>query len=590
MAKTIKDFGIAFLFLLAIATSVSAVNIAACGALAAGTSYDLTADIINSAAADCFTTGGNNVILNCNAHIVDGIDGANTHGFNTANNGIEVYNCTFTDWKNAIVSTGTSLVIHDINSSSNGGAGAAGEAGDLWFYTTGSSTITAYNLNFSGTTPAYRFLLSKVANARLENSTIDIGSSAMMLLNQSSNISISNVVADFSRVQMLPAGHTTDINISGTNAIVIKAINETSSNRLFFNMTSTNGGIVSSFLNGYTFIANLTNFTGTPAITISNSSGYTSRQFVPSVATSGSSQFVFALPSTTATLGTKLIQVVTSNFQPIAGATVLALVSYMGTYSARSCQGTTDGSGVTSCPALDSTTQYLLNVSATGYVTSSYVVIPVASQYNVILQQTFSPGFTYPNNNVTCEFTPGVASITNVSSTFTYRVYAANNASLFDYFGWNVYNGTTLFATANTSSATGGFLTATIVPYNVTDISVYGFYKLSSNATVYNCTAIYGVYYFNTSYNYTAASLLTALKTNDGGGWGTNLITIVFLIFALAVGALVSKLSVTAGLAAYILTLGVEATIGGTAWYFVLVNVIVVVGIIVYRDGMMGRY
>ena len=104
----------------------------------AGETYYLTADIIDSTTGVCFNITADNITLDCQNHLIDGIDGANSYGvyssrlLDTSTN-ITVKNCVVTDWSDgfyfydssnntvtdSIISSHVSIGIRIYNSSDN---------------------------------------------------------------------------------------------------------------------------------------------------------------------------------------------------------------------------------------------------------------------------------------------------------------------------------------------------------------------------------------------------------------------------------------------------------------------------------------
>ena len=85
-------------------TSSADINISGCAELnVAGETYYLIADIINSGTSKCINITANNVILDCQGHLVDGVDSFNTYGIylyrsSSTDTNITVKNCVVTDW------------------------------------------------------------------------------------------------------------------------------------------------------------------------------------------------------------------------------------------------------------------------------------------------------------------------------------------------------------------------------------------------------------------------------------------------------------------------------------------------------------
>ncbi len=90
-------------------TATTTASISNCAELnQAGTTYTLTADIINSASSTCMDITANNIVLDCQGHTIDASGTvSNTHGISISrgtatNTNITVRNCIVTDWSNGI--------------------------------------------------------------------------------------------------------------------------------------------------------------------------------------------------------------------------------------------------------------------------------------------------------------------------------------------------------------------------------------------------------------------------------------------------------------------------------------------------------
>lgn len=93
------------LVLLSLASVLGAdYNITSCQQLTSNNNYYLTQDIINNASTNCFwlITSDEYITLDCQGHVVDGVDGASTYGFRTlidTYGNLKIRNCIFTDWE-----------------------------------------------------------------------------------------------------------------------------------------------------------------------------------------------------------------------------------------------------------------------------------------------------------------------------------------------------------------------------------------------------------------------------------------------------------------------------------------------------------
>ncbi|MFH1072641.1 MAG: NosD domain-containing protein [Nanoarchaeota archaeon] len=115
-----------FLTFFVIAASASAVNINSCQTLgAAGTTYDLTQNILNFAGGTCMTITANSVILDCHGYRIDGVFlGVGERGISVATvPNVVVRNCIVTDFDFGIVSYGNFNLIQNNTADNNIWAG-----------------------------------------------------------------------------------------------------------------------------------------------------------------------------------------------------------------------------------------------------------------------------------------------------------------------------------------------------------------------------------------------------------------------------------------------------------------------------------
>ena len=96
-------------------------NISACSTLStAGETYVLTADVNDSNASPCMNVTANNVTLDCNGRLVDGLDVSGSQAiFVNSLSGVTVKNCRFSDFGYIYVSNSTNFTFSDNSSFSN---------------------------------------------------------------------------------------------------------------------------------------------------------------------------------------------------------------------------------------------------------------------------------------------------------------------------------------------------------------------------------------------------------------------------------------------------------------------------------------
>lgn len=82
---------------------MTTVNISSCGLLNVERNvYKLTSDILDRGDINerdsCMFIGAKNVVLDCQGHIIDGIDSYDTRGITSTYNNVTIKNCSITDW------------------------------------------------------------------------------------------------------------------------------------------------------------------------------------------------------------------------------------------------------------------------------------------------------------------------------------------------------------------------------------------------------------------------------------------------------------------------------------------------------------
>jgi parallel beta-helix repeat protein len=74
-------------------------SISNCGVLSiTGATYYLTSDIINYPNSTCIEITGNNITLDCQNHVIDGIDASDSKGIYIKGSSTKIFNCTVKDW------------------------------------------------------------------------------------------------------------------------------------------------------------------------------------------------------------------------------------------------------------------------------------------------------------------------------------------------------------------------------------------------------------------------------------------------------------------------------------------------------------
>lgn len=539
------------MFVLLLGTLTFAVtNIAGCGVLAAGTSYYLTADIPN-AVGNCFTTGGAGTTLDCGGHIVDGVDAAIGYWSSTDNN--YVYNCSFTDWTYGVYvgNANTNTTIANSNFSSNPTA-------DIYLNTAlvflnnskiNSQVIGITEGGIAGTLKLY------ITNTTIINGT----GNAINLVDNGVGLVLNNMTINYSKV-FITSGATIDVNITdiaNTNAVLLKAVSELTGTRLFFNVSD--GTTI--YNNQYTNLTS-TATASTWIFSSTNGTSYWNKTYIRSP-TSGYEIIATLLPSSTPINNVNFI-VQTGAYTPLPNAVVTVYAPALG-YTLLVDTKITDGSGLATVNGLSTTTNYLVVTSATGYTTLSKYIYPASANYYINLAQAASIGFDYPYIDITCNWNIDTLSIPNTTTNFNLNIIPLNFSIIngtstpptLDYCGWYVYNGTSLFnasnPTINVTNATGCYMNVTISPYDVGNITIRGFFKVSNSSSVYNCSKFFYVYYIP-QFNQSMTSLITRLSGN-GGGFGGSVMSFFAIMAAMLCGAYVGRMNGILGAGTFILVI-----------------------------------
>jgi len=127
-----------------------------------GETYYLVSDIINSSASICMNISANNVTLDCQGHIIDGINVSGTQGIYVPYSFITIKNCVLTEWEGGINTYhSNSNIISNITSYNNLYAG-------IHLYSSSNNTIINSTSNFNY---GYGIRISHGSNNTIINST-----------------------------------------------------------------------------------------------------------------------------------------------------------------------------------------------------------------------------------------------------------------------------------------------------------------------------------------------------------------------------------------------------------------------------------
>ena len=567
------------------------IEVATCTNLSYPGTYNLTVDISNSATT-CFTFNSENTTLDCQGHIVDGQDLAGTYGVLNQGNNTVVKNCIFTDWFVGYYAFTQLYNNHNStlqNITAYSQSAVLGGSADVIMVDASGAIMDRLNLSSLDHNTRTPLAIGNGTYNLLNNSIVGYGSfagSGNLYVYSDTNYTITNLSMDYGQVY-IPTSKNVDINITdtqNTNAVLLKAIDEISGTKLKFNYSVVNGA--SSFYDTSSrtvVLTNATNFTGAPQFTV-NSTGYLQKitTITPAITTNYSRTFAMAVNTSTANNINVVVESMT--YSPIAGATVEVYPPANG-YTVLADNKTSDSSGIVQFQGLTTTTSYKIVFRANGFATYTTFLYPTQTTYYVLLSPLASQGFAYPYNDIYCNWNQPTSSIANITTLFTLQIGTSNNYALLDWCGWYVWNGTTLISTINATNTTGCLMSQSIVPYNVGNITIQGFFKTTNYTWMNNCTRFWQIYYFNTTLNNSVSNFITLLS-NDGGGFGGYWISFLALCIALEVGAFIAIYSPLGGLCGYVATLGVFTGIGMITPMFFLMNCIAAVAIGVWKYGV----
>jgi len=192
--KTVGCLILAFLLLLPLAKADT--YLTDCAVLdTSGETYYLMQDIINSTTSSaCMLILADNVILDCQGHIIDGIDSSNTYGIyvshdsETATN-ITIKNCTLTDWDYGIyLQNSSSNNLDNITASSNIYAG-------IYLENSNSNNLISITSNLNSPDNGYGIYLDWSNSNNLINITANSNNVGIMIDNANYS-NLSNIIVD----------------------------------------------------------------------------------------------------------------------------------------------------------------------------------------------------------------------------------------------------------------------------------------------------------------------------------------------------------------------------------------------------------
>ena len=196
MKKTILITSLLILvFSILFAVNVIATNIASCQSLNSPGTYYLTNNILNYSSGTCLYLNSNNIILDCQGYLIDGVDSGSGDGIdNSGFNYVEIRNCVITDFFYGIRFTGDYGTITNNVANSNVDSGilldvstyaaASGNTANsntnygFWLYSSSSNTFTNNTANSNsgpGTFNGNGFVVYPNSNNNYLNSNTAIG-------------------------------------------------------------------------------------------------------------------------------------------------------------------------------------------------------------------------------------------------------------------------------------------------------------------------------------------------------------------------------------------------------------------------------
>jgi parallel beta-helix repeat protein len=132
-----------FFFSTGVKSQESYTPITDCTTITSPGEYRLVNDIIDSSASTCIDIQANNVILDCQWHIIDGVDAGYTYGIWVGGSDVTVNNCIVRDWE-----TGILVFIKSYNTFSNIVANS-NKRGIVFIYS-GYNTLTNITASYNG--------------------------------------------------------------------------------------------------------------------------------------------------------------------------------------------------------------------------------------------------------------------------------------------------------------------------------------------------------------------------------------------------------------------------------------------------------
>lgn len=546
------------------------VAIGACGALGAGVTYELTNNILNYSGASCFTSVGPNTVFNGQGFLVDGTGQAGgTGAFQDGGGGFTLLNVRISDFSRGFTGTGNMLMTQNVSGSN---------VTDSYYITDTTQTITIINNTFWNTSNGV-VIASTLAMSGLNiyNSTFNASNSSLII--RKTDAYIVNSSFNATCFNYLPAGNiatyyndsftdwrfvtvasnmtfdTVVSDIANTSSILLKAYNHETFARInYANYTIINS--TTNFLYDKYWIMLDYRYGANTSISVSENANYYPSYLIADASwENGFGDQILLIPKTASNVATVTFHLIDNMNTPISGATCGVFKAGPTSWMLLGAKKT-DTTGVIAM-IMQTTTQYKLLCSASGYSTYTTYLTPASSDYTVTLSSAYSGiGFPTSIEGIRTSFNQTVLNgmAWNVTQTLNFTIANTSANSSLDWFAWRVYNGTTLLNSQNDSTHPSGYsLVYTFMPGNNSNITVNIIFKRLDRGIVEY------TFYIPTYYGYSSsggASLTDALA--GLGSLGLLTIVLLTLIVGALVGGYVSQISAGAGVVAFmgILSMG----------------------------------
>lgn len=541
-------------------------DIAACGVLAAGTSYTLTVNLLNQSGT-CFTTGGAGVTFDGRGYLVDGTGGID-RAFSDAFGTFIIRNVRITDMDIAVVQSANILSTSNLSGSNisssvyslspaytslyiNTNTFTNSTAGVYFSGAVNSKGITIANSTFNTTANAFYF---RHTNASLINIT---SNSTFYHVITGGRVEYTNITSPNYGLIYTAPNITNELNYTNpqtSTALIFKTYNHDSGARLNYSnytITNTTGSFTTYDI--YWFVLDKRLYPDAK-ITISNPAGYWDA-YIETAASweNGFDSQVSIIPKTATNLAYINFNVVGPSNSPIPGAICGAFKAQgLNWYLVGSKK--TEATGTASI-MLQTITQYKIICEASGYPSLTSYITPTEGTYTITLYGNNSVGFPTNLEGVRTSFNTTAPIAWNITQTFNFSIYNTSDNSSLDWFAWRIYNGTTLLNSQNDSThPSGGSLTYTFMPGNTSRIMVNIIFKRINRGAV-DFTFYVPVYQ---QYDSTGGASLSDALDSARTALGPFTIVIITLTLGAMVSGWVAGFSPGAAVAVFLgfLTLG----------------------------------